>query len=91
MIYEWDQEKAESNALKHRIDFETASRVFLDLNRIEEYDSQHNETEDRRQVTGMVTPAVIVVIFTERGETICIISARKANEQERKKYYTLRD
>jgi uncharacterized DUF497 family protein len=91
MIYEWDKGKAKANTRKHRIDFETASRVFLDPNRIEEYDSQHNETEDRWKVTGMVTPAVIVVVCTERDEITRIISARKANEHERRKYYTLRD
>lgn len=93
MKFKWDTEKARTNERKHRIDFETAARVFLDPLRLEEFDGAHNEQEDRWKVTGMVHPAILVVIYTERGtsgEVIRIISARKANEQERKAYHAIR-
>ena len=92
MQFEWDSGKAIINQQKHKIDFETAARVFLDPNRVEQYDEGHAEEEDRWKVTGMVHPAILIVIYTERGENgeiIRIISARKANEQERQAYYKI--
>ncbi len=35
--FEWDEEKAEANIIKHGISFQTAAKVFLDENRIEIY------------------------------------------------------
>jgi uncharacterized DUF497 family protein len=32
--FEWDDAKATSNLAKHRIDFDEALRVFLDLRRL---------------------------------------------------------
>ena len=93
MKFEWDIEKARINELKHHIDFETAARIFLDPARYEEYDSNHEEYEERWKTIGLVGPAILVVIYTERGpdgEVIRIISARKANEKERRIYYEVR-
>ena len=36
--FEWDSEKEEINIRKHGIDFDTASHVFNDKNRLEFYD-----------------------------------------------------
>ena len=47
MLFEWDDEKARANIKKHGIDFETAARVFADENRLEIYDEEHSEDEDR--------------------------------------------
>lgn len=93
MKFEWDPVKAEKNARKHGVDFEVAARVFLDPMRLEVFDADHVEDEDRWRIIGMVNPVVLVVIYTERGpagESIRIISARKANEQERKAYHSIR-
>ncbi len=93
MKFEWDTEKARINEHKHHIDFETAARVFFDPDRLEQYDGCHADEEDRWKVIGMVYPAILIVIYTERGEcgeVIRIISARKANEQERQAYYNIR-
>ncbi len=38
MVFEWDEEKAESNFNKHGIRFETASKVFADENKLIRYD-----------------------------------------------------
>ena len=40
--FEWDEEKERINIAKHGIDFETASHVFLDSNRLEYYDEAHS-------------------------------------------------
>jgi len=93
MKFEWDIEKEQINELKHHIDFETAARIFFDPNRYEEYDCGCDEYEERWKTIGLVGPAILVVIYTERGldgEVIRIISARKANEKERRIYYEIR-
>ena len=85
-LFEWDDEKAELNWQKHHVAFEDAVLVFEDENRIEEYDDLHSDEEDRWQVIGMVNH-VLFVIYTERGESLRIISAREANIRERRRYY----
>ena len=45
--FEWDEEKERINIAKHGIDFETASHVFLDPNRMEYYDEAHSSGGDR--------------------------------------------
>ena len=46
MLFEWDEEKAKINKVKHGISFETATMVFMDEERIEYYDEEHSEMED---------------------------------------------
>lgn len=89
MLFEWDDEKARANIKKHGIDFETAARVFADENRLEIYDEVHSETEDRYITIGMIgnVACVVMVVYTERGEAVRLISARKATSQERRMYY----
>ena len=52
--FEWDEEKEKKNIIKHGIDFETASYVFLDPNRLEYYDKEHSTDEDRYITIGLV-------------------------------------
>lgn len=90
MIFEWDDEKEQINIKKHGIDFETASYVFHDENRIEIYDELHSEYEDRYITIGMIDKitCIAMVVYTERGTDIVrIISARKATQKERRNYY----
>ncbi|MBQ6407982.1 MAG: BrnT family toxin [Butyrivibrio sp.] len=89
MQFEWDEEKNKKNIRNHGIDFETAARVFADPHRIEKYDSNHSEEEDRYITIGEIngTAYIVMVVYTERGETIRMISARKATSQERREYY----
>ena len=93
MKFEWDETKNRKNKVKHGLDFNVAVRVFGDPKRLEKFDLSHNEDEDRWVVIGMVAPAVVVVIYTERqgGEVIRIVSARQANDKERREYYNRRD
>ncbi len=86
LIVEWDDDKAELNWKKHKIYFEDAAYVFLDDDRIEDYDELHSDYEDRWQVIGKVR-GILVVIYTERGEKYRIISARYATTEEEDKYY----
>ena len=88
MQFEWDEEKEKNNIAKHGIDFETAARVFADENRLELYDAEHSDEEDRYIAIGMIGEVmyIVTVVFTDRNEAIRLISARKATKQERKLY-----
>lgn len=83
---EWDEHKNEINKRKHGISFETAARVFEDLNRIELYDERHSSEEERYIVLGLVRK-VLFVVYTDRGDATRIISARKATAAETEVYY----
>ncbi|MBD2287690.1 BrnT family toxin [Microcystis wesenbergii FACHB-1317] len=86
MEIEWDNNKAAANLLKHKIDFEDAKNIFLDTNCLEREDKRdYNET--RIQVIGIVNQVVLLVVYTKRNGRYRIISARRANKNERRQYY----
>lgn len=89
MQFEWDTEKEKINITKHKMDFKTAAFVFNDEYHLEFYDDEHSGEEDRYKAIGLIGKTLVVatVIFTERGEKIRIISARKATVKERRLYY----
>lgn len=89
MQFEWDENKNQANIKKHKIDFQAASTVFLDENHVEIYDDIHSADEDRYVVIGKMyeTTVVLYVSYTERGDNIRIISARKATKTEKEGYY----
>lgn len=84
--FEWDEEKDCINRKKHGISFEIAAYVFRDKHHIEMYDFEHSDNEDRFIAIGMVND-LLFVVFTERKETIRLISARLATESERRLYF----
>ena len=84
--FEWDREKAKLNKIKHGVSFKTAVRVFNDPNRLDLPDDEHSFNEARRKVIGMADD-ILFVIYTERCENFRIISARVAEEDERRDYY----
>ena len=86
LIVEWDDNKAALNWKKHKIYFEDAARVFLDDNRIDEFDEEHSDFEERRKVIGMVEN-ILFVVYTERSEKLRLISARNATRKEKEDYY----
>jgi uncharacterized protein len=87
MRFEWNDDKAESNALKHGITFEEAVTVFADPYLLFTEDSQHSQGEEREWAIGEVeNGSLVVVVFTMRGEQIRIISARKATKRECQRY-----
>ncbi len=85
--FEWDENKNNLNKFKHKIDFMDAIQVFYDDFRLTNLDDRHNYGENRYQVIGMAYSRVLFVVYTERsGNTIRVISARKANKRERAVY-----
>ena len=85
MNFEWDPKKNKINLKTHGISFSTAKFVFNDKERQERYDTSHSKNEDRWQTIGLVNK-VLFVVYTEQKENIRIISARIADEKERKVY-----
>jgi uncharacterized DUF497 family protein len=86
MEIEWDNNKVASNLIKHKIDFEDAKNIFLDPNRLEREDKRDYD-EARIQVIGIVNQVVLFVVYTKRNGRYRIISARRANKNERRQYY----
>jgi uncharacterized DUF497 family protein len=87
LVFVWDEKKNRQNLQKHGIDFDTAIIVFKDLNLIKLYDREHSCEEDRWNIIGVVGSVVLFVVETEITDNIIrIISARKANKQEREAY-----
>ena len=84
----WDSSKASLNKRKHGISFEEAQTVFYDENAIEYFDPDHSEDEDRFIMLGFSFKLRILVVCycVRKGNTIRIISARKATRHEADNY-----
>jgi uncharacterized DUF497 family protein len=87
MRFEWDRAKAKSNVSKHDVPFEEAATVFGDPLSLTISDPGHSEEEDRFVTMGVSSRLrTIVVVHTDRGDHVRIISARLATTRERKDY-----
>jgi uncharacterized DUF497 family protein len=85
--FQWDARKAARNVRKHRVTFAEAATVFRDPLAFIFDDEDHSEEEYREIIIGRsIRQQLVVVSFTERGDVIRIISARKANREERGDY-----
>lgn len=84
MNYEWDEGKRRSNVAKHGLDFADVEAGFdWDLARFRE-DGTRDET--RGQAIGYLFNAVVVIVYTIRGDACRIISLRSADPRERREY-----
>jgi uncharacterized DUF497 family protein len=85
--FAWDEDKAKTNLKKHRVSFEEASSVFGDPLALTIPDPLHSEEEERFITLGEShRRRILVVVTTDRGDSIRIISARVATRRERKNY-----
>lgn len=88
MLFEWDEEKAAFNLTKHGVDFASATEAFADPFAMERFDPRSNAVgEARCLLTGTGAGALLTVVYTERGESLRIISARRATRREHDDYY----
>lgn len=62
MMFEYDEEKNHKNIEKHGISFKNAARVFFDYDRIELYDEEHSEEEERFDTIGDASAGNLTVI-----------------------------
>ncbi|MDX1541085.1 MAG: BrnT family toxin [Geminicoccaceae bacterium] len=85
MNVEWDDEKDERTLTERGFSFADVLPAFSDSNRMVEVDDRYEYGEVRFRLFGRVAGRLFVV-FTKRADTIRIISARRANARERKRY-----
>ena len=87
LIFEWNSSKAQQSIKKHGVSFEEAATVFGDPSSLTIRDPLHSVGEERFVIIGYsYRPRLLVVVHTERGKRIRIISARRATRRERKTY-----
>ena len=85
----WDPRKAKENERKHGVAFEEAESVFLDDQALLIGDPEHSDDEDRFILLGLSARLRILVVchcYRESDSEIRLISARKADQTERKEY-----
>jgi len=91
MNFEWDETKNRINQEKHGVSFDEAKEIFDDPLQISKLDHRFNYFEERWITIGATKKEKLLVVanlfFTDEGEEIIrIISARKANNNERRAY-----
>ena len=86
MSYEWDEQKRQINVKKHGVDFIDVPEIF-DGDIVTLPDERFDYGETRFIVIGILKSQVVVVVYTERGDNIRIISARKATKNEQIYYF----
>ena len=87
--FEWDERKNRTNRRKHRVSFEEAQTAFADEHGLLIDDPEHSDTEKRFVLLGMSSALRILIVchcYRAAGDVIRIISARRADPQERKDY-----
>jgi len=87
LVFEWDNRKARQNLGKHGVSFEEAATVFGDPLSLTITDPVHSDHEERFIIIGeSIQGRLLVVVHTERGDNIRIISVRVATPRERSAY-----
>jgi len=87
MEFEWDKNKAASNLSKHGVSFDEARTAFDDPLYIDFYDPDHSYDEHRYIIIGQsMQNSLLIISYTEHGNVIRLISARKATRKERETY-----
>jgi uncharacterized DUF497 family protein len=89
MRFEWDAEKARRNLAKHGVSFEDAILVWNDPH-FDIVADRSSSDEERYWAVGRVDAGLLVVVHLYPDpideEVVRIISARKAERHERRKY-----
>ena len=88
LFFEWDESKYASNQKKHGVSFDEAKTIFTDQFARLIADPESSDNEDRFILLGTsISSKLLVVCHCIRtSESIRIISARKADKQERSIY-----
>jgi len=90
MKFEYDENKSQSNKLKHNIDFEDAKKIWDDPYSFE-IPSPQSEDEERFLVFGQINSKNYTAIITYRNTNIRIISVRRSRDKEIKLYESIRN
>jgi uncharacterized protein len=84
--FTYDVGKAAANLRKHGVSFAEAEGVFADPLAITVTDPDTSHEERLVAIGQGVSGELLVVVFTERGDEVRLISARPASRKERKDY-----
>lgn len=85
MKFQFDPAKAKSNLKKHNVSFADAEGVFYDSLAIHQEDE--DAKEERWVAIGLSSAGeILVVIYTFRGDSVRLISARRATRREVQAY-----
>jgi uncharacterized DUF497 family protein len=87
MGFEWDEQKREANLAKHGVDFRRMVTLFEGDNFVEIEDDREDYGETRLTVLGEIDGRIYAVAYTWREGKRRIISARRANDREQRKYH----
>lgn len=86
MEFGYDPKKQRSNVAKHSLDFVDVFGCFFDASRVVWVDDRQEYGEVRYNMLAELDGRIYHITFTERGEVIWLISARKANKREQRRY-----
>lgn len=84
--FDWDPEKNSSNVIKHGFGFRASSQAFKDSRRVVIESNRAHADEARHLLIGSTGTEIVAIVFTIRGDSIRIVSARKASRRERVQY-----
>lgn len=82
--FSWDEDKRLATLVKHGLDFVDAIKIFAGPT-VKAVSSR--DDEERWIAIGLVNGLEIAVVYTMRGKTVRVITARRARRNERKTYY----
>lgn len=88
MQIEFDAEKRDKTLAERGLDFARAGEVFLSPN-VTLVDARQDYGEQRFNTVGFLDNRMVVLAWTQRGPARRIISMRKANEREQKRFGAL--
>jgi uncharacterized protein len=83
MHFDWDEVKSQRTLKERGFSFEYAARIFLGRT-LERQDDRREYGEIRVQAIGQAAGDILFVVYTDRGDTCHLISARLANRKERR-------
>jgi uncharacterized DUF497 family protein len=86
MEIKWNPQKAEANFRKHKIRFSDAESVLFDPMTLTIEDQIIGHERRYLSVGSDAFGRILVIVYTYHGDTIRLISARKATRKERKYY-----
>lgn len=86
MEFAWHEPKRAGNVRKHGVDFVDVFEAFGDRRRLVMEDHRFDYGEIRLNMLARIGGRVFHITYTERGDVVWLISARRANARERARY-----
>ena len=87
LTFEWDEDKAAENLAKHGVGFDEAAETFADDRAVEYFDPEHSNEDERRYArVALSYSRLLFVVYTERGDAVRIIHARKPSKRMQEDY-----